>query len=66
MRLYEAVYILDAALDEAAINEEQRLRDAEARRRSWMRSQFARIHVLNALASMNDGGGRYCKRAQLQ
>ena len=43
--------------DEAAINEEQRLRDAEARRRSWMRSQFARIHVLNALASMNDGGG---------
>lgn len=43
--------------DEAAVNEEQRLRDAEARRRSWMRSQFARIHVLNALASMNDGGG---------
>ena len=42
--------------DEAAIQEEQRLRDAEARRRSWMRSQFARIHVLNALASMNDGG----------
>lgn len=42
--------------DEAAINEEQRLRDAEQRRRSWMRSQFARIHVLNALASMNDGG----------
>ena len=43
--------------DEAAVNEEQRLRDAEARRRSWMRSQFARIHVLNALASMNDGDG---------
>ena len=42
--------------DENAISEEQRLRDAEARRRSWMRSQFARIHVLNALASMNDGG----------
>mmetsp|Transcript_1781 Transcript_1781/g.3927 ORF Transcript_1781/g.3927 Transcript_1781/m.3927 type:complete len:569 (+) Transcript_1781:299-2005(+) len=43
--------------DEEAANEERRLADAESRRRSWLRSQFARIHVLNALASMNDGGG---------
>ena len=29
----------------------------ENRRRHWLRNQFARVHVLNALASMNDGGG---------
>ena len=43
--------------DDEGINEERRLAEAEDRRRSWLRSQFARIHVLNALASMNDGNG---------